>query len=41
MKKGLTVVELSIVVAFVLLIAAIAVPAFLQNRQKRLVASKH
>lgn len=34
-KQGLTVVEVSILLAIALLIAAISVPAFLQNRQKK------
>ncbi len=34
-KTGLTVVEVTIVVAILALLAAIALPAFFQNRQKR------
>ena len=37
-KTGLSVVEVSIVVALVLLIAAISAPALHQNRQKKLAA---
>jgi Tfp pilus assembly protein PilE len=37
-KSGITVVEVSIVVAILLLLAAIALPAFFQNQHKRRAA---
>ena len=38
MKNGLTVVEVSIVLAILLLLAAISVPALFQNQQKKRAA---
>ncbi|HQQ61421.1 MAG TPA: hypothetical protein PKU89_08815 [Kiritimatiellia bacterium] len=38
-KHGLTIVELSILVAIAMLVVAISLPAVLQNRQKRHAAS--
>lgn len=38
-KHGLTIVEFSIVLALILLIAAISLPALIQNRQKRNAAA--
>jgi len=37
-KSGMTLVEASIVVAFLLLLTAISVPAFIQNQQKKRAA---
>ena len=38
-KQGLTVVEVSIVLAILLLLAAISLPAFFQNQQKKRAAA--
>lgn len=38
-KRGMTVVEFSIVLAFVLLIAAISIPSFFRNRREQQAAA--